>query len=53
MTYMPEFSIPDSDGYYQGFGGMYLPEELKAVMREIADAYAEIKNTPEFKSELD
>ncbi|MBR1778672.1 MAG: tryptophan synthase subunit beta [Alphaproteobacteria bacterium] len=50
---MPEFSIPDADGYYQGFGGMYLPEELKAVMREIADAYAEIKNTPEFKSELD
>ena len=52
MTYMPEFSIPDMNGYYQGFGGMYLPEELKLVMREIADAYAKIKDTPEFQNEL-
>ena len=53
MTYMPEFSTPDAQGYFHGFGGMYLPEELKQVMREIADAYAEIKDTPEFKSELE
>ena len=52
MIYMPEFSTPDADGYYQGFGGMYLPDELKRVMREIADAYAEIKDTPEFQNEL-
>ena len=52
MTYMPEFSTPDAQGYFHGFGGMYLPEELKQVMREIADAYAEIKDTPEFQKEL-
>lgn len=52
MTYMPEFSTPDTNGYFQGFGGMYLPEELKKVMREIEEAYAEIKNTPEFQNEL-
>ncbi len=52
MTYRPEFSIPDARGYFQGFGGMYLPEELKQVMREIADAYATIKDTPEFQNEL-
>ena len=52
MTYMPEFSTPDANGYYQGFGGMYLPDELKEVMREIADAYAKIKDTPEFQNEL-
>ena len=52
MTYMPEFSTPDTNGYYQGFGGMYLPDELKQVMLEIADAYAEIKDTPEFQNEL-
>lgn len=52
MTYMPEFSTPDTDGFFHGFGGMYLPEELKNVMHEIADAYAEIKDTPEFKREL-
>ncbi|MBO4520748.1 MAG: tryptophan synthase subunit beta [Alphaproteobacteria bacterium] len=49
---MPEFSIPDTEGYYQGFGGMYLPDELKNVMREIADAYEKIKDTPEFQNEL-
>ena len=52
MTYMPEFSTPDAQGYFHGFGDMYLPEELKQVMREIADAYAEIKDTPEFQKEL-
>ncbi len=52
MTYMPEFSTPDTDGFFHGFGGMYLPEELKNVMHEIAAAYAEIKDTPEFKQEL-
>lgn len=52
MTYMPEFSIPDANGYFQGFGGMYLPQELKQVMLEIADAYASIKDTPEFQNEL-
>ena len=52
MTYMPEFSTPDTDGFFHGFGGMYLSEELRNVMHEIADAYAEIKDTPEFKREL-
>ena len=52
MMYMSEFSTPDTEGYYQGFGGMYLPDELKNVMREIADAYAKIKDTPEFRNEL-
>lgn len=49
---MPEFSTPDTDGFFHGFGGMYLSEELRNVMHEIADAYAEIKDTPEFKREL-
>ena len=52
MTYMPEFSTPDTDGFFHGFGGMYVPEELKNVMSEIAQAYAEIKDTPAFKEEL-
>lgn len=52
MTYMPEFSTPDTDGFFNGFGGMYVPEELKNVMHEIAEAYVEIKDTPAFKEEL-
>ncbi len=52
MTYMPEFSTPDTDGFFNGFGGMHVSEELKNVMREIAAAYAEIKDTPEFKEEF-
>ncbi len=52
MNYSPEFSIPDANGYFNGFGGMHLPDGLKTVMREIADAYAEIKDTAAFKDEL-
>ena len=52
MNYNPEYSNPDANGFFNGFGGMFLPDELKSVMREIADAYAAIKDTPEFQNTL-
>lgn len=52
MTYLPEFSTPDSDGYFHGFGGMHVPELLKPVMQEIAAAYEEAKKDPEFKAQM-
>ncbi len=52
MNYNPEYSNPDANGFFNGFGGMFLPDGLKSVMREIADAYAAIKDTPEFQNTL-
>lgn len=53
MTYMPEFSTPDVNGFFHGFGGMHVPEQLKSVMQEIADAYMALKDTPEFKKDIE
>lgn len=52
MNYIPAYSDPDANGYFNGFGGICLTDDLKKVMLEIADAYAEIKDTPAFKNEL-
>ncbi len=52
MTFISQFSNPDKNGFFHGFGGMFLPEELNNVMREIAQAYEEIKDTTAFKEEL-
>ena len=52
MNYIPAYCNPDANGYFNGFGGICLPDDLKKVMLEIADAYAEIKDTPAFKNEL-
>ncbi len=45
--------MPDKDGYFGEYGGQIIPPELKQVMDDINDAYQEIKETAEFKDELD
>lgn len=43
---------PSKDGFYQDFGGSYLPAELQAEMDRITDAYYEISKSHNFISEL-
>ena len=45
--------MPDKDGYFGEYGGQIIPPELKQVMDDINDAYQEIKETAEFKDELE
>lgn len=52
MTYVSEFSRPDAQGFFNGFGGCFVPDVLKPVMREIADAYEQIRFDPEFIREM-
>lgn len=40
------------DGNYGIYGGQYVPEELKGVLKELEDAYNFYKNDAEFKKEL-
>ena len=44
--------MPDADGYFGEYGGSLVPEQLSTVMQEINSAYLNIRNTPEFKQEL-
>lgn len=53
MTYVPEFSSPDAEGRFRGFGGMLVPDVLKPVLQEVAEAYDRFKDDPDFRSELE
>lgn len=52
MTYISKYSTPDANGYFNGFGGQIIPDFLKPVMQEIAEAYEKIKVDPEFIREM-
>jgi tryptophan synthase beta chain len=41
-------NIPDEKGYFGKYGGQFVPPELKIALDEIAIAYEEAKNDPEF-----
>ncbi|MBO5770315.1 MAG: tryptophan synthase subunit beta [Spirochaetales bacterium] len=45
-------NMPDEKGYFGKFGGVYLPEELEKVMKEVADAYEKFSHDPSFLEEL-
>jgi len=43
---------PDSSGYYGEFGGRFVPETLMPVLDELATRYEQIKEDPDFNTEL-
>ena len=43
---------PDENGYFGKYGGVYIPEELKAAMEEITEAYYSIAKSAKFIQEL-
>lgn len=45
-------NMPDEKGYFGKYGGVYLPEELEKVMKEVADAYEKFSHDPSFLEEL-
>ncbi|HNX90721.1 MAG TPA: tryptophan synthase subunit beta [Candidatus Omnitrophota bacterium] len=44
--------LPDTHGYFGGFGGEYVPETLMTALRDLAVAYKKITATPKFKKML-
>ncbi|QCC48029.1 tryptophan synthase subunit beta [Halobellus limi] len=42
-----------SDGEFEGYGGRHVPEPLAEPLEQLATAYDEIKETEEFRNELD
>ena len=43
----------DVDGFYGNFGGAFIPEELKAVVRRLDAEYRKCISDKEFLSEFD
>ncbi len=46
-------SLPDGEGRFGPYGGMYVPDELTPVVNAIAQAYERYKDAPDFRTELD
>lgn len=44
--------MPDANGFFGEYGGSFIPPVLESIMREITDAYEQIKDDPAFKEEL-
>jgi tryptophan synthase beta chain len=49
---MNDTQMPDSKGFFGAYGGQEIPLELKLIMDDIYHAYLQIRETPEFVSEL-
>ena len=49
----PSTQFPDATGHFGRFGGMFVPETLMAPLQELAAAYENAKEDPEFRRELD
>jgi tryptophan synthase beta chain len=45
--------LPDSHGYFELFGGRFVPETLIPALDELESAYKEVKNAPSFWAEFD
>lgn len=48
-----EWTAEDKESRFGDYGGQYIPETLSVAFEEIEQAFAEVKNDPEFLAELD
>jgi tryptophan synthase beta chain len=46
-------ALPDKQGRFGDFGGVYVPETLMPALRELGEAYDRWRDDPEFRAELD
>ena len=48
-----KYDLPDARGHFGPYGGQFVAETLMEPLRQLADAYARLKNDPKFIDELD
>jgi len=46
------FDQPDKDGFFGEYGGSFIPEQLQGIMDDITASYLDIRQDPDFISEL-
>ena len=47
------YALPDTRGYFGGFGGRFVPETLMAALEELTEAYNVIRQDKSFLEELE
>src|SRR5437588_4004403 len=45
-------TVPDAQGHFGPYGGMFVPETLMSALEELAAEYDRAKNDPKFQNEL-
>ncbi|KAJ5659905.1 tryptophan synthase beta subunit-like PLP-dependent enzyme [Penicillium longicatenatum] len=45
-------SYPDADGYFGQFGGNHYPPQVHPALEELAQAYQQLRRSPEFQRDL-
>ncbi|RUR09327.1 tryptophan synthase subunit beta [Legionella sp. km772] len=50
---MSKIELPDAQGHFGIFGGMFVADTLVHALKELAQAYAQYRNDPNFIAELD
>jgi tryptophan synthase beta chain len=45
-------TLPDTNGYFGEYGGVFVPPPLEPILAEIRDAYLALREDPEFRKEL-
>jgi tryptophan synthase beta chain len=45
-------TLPDPQGHFGEYGGMFVPETLMTALHDLASEYEHAKNSPEFRNEL-
>src|SRR3954469_4639923 len=47
-----DYALPDAQGHFGPYGGVFVAETLRAALDELARAYDECRKDPEFQAEL-
>lgn len=50
---MEKGKLPDDRGYYEAFGGKFVPETVMTALEELERAYAAVRRDDSFKAQLD
>lgn len=46
-------TMPTADGFFGAYGGQFVPEPIKDILNELAQAFERYRNDPEFLQEYD
>ena len=46
-------TLPTADGFFGAYGGQYVPEPIKDILNELADAFERYRNDPDFIKEYE
>jgi tryptophan synthase beta chain len=50
---MKQYDLPDKNGHFGQYGGIFVAETLVAALEELKDAYAAARQDPEFRAEFE